>query len=508
MPSDHSTPPRGREPGAPRTPEDEELAKLLGPPAHPTMVRLDHILKNSDAASHGELEHIAICPDCVARVKAFRRMNDTLARRSFGETLECLHRSSLSTSKHARAAETDARIFYFKLEDDSQLDRWQHDAWRCSHTIARALRQARADNATIDDLKSIIQLRVAALGAGAANPMVACSSRFDAAWPIAEMMKEAAMQTGFINPLLFDTFARSAAAAVADATPKMKVGFLFATIELLDRCAVPPALAIKMIGRFAADASPVTRIVLGALIHRRLPIARELNSVLSADFVNEPRVHAGFRTLVRRWHKTEQILNDETITLHTGIDRILAIVRRYVNDVLDADQPDETLLRLIAFRRFLDRTGRYRPDKHFPMAELFRAIGRLLVSTANERHGSTYLMTKALEVLGDADPNVYSHLADLLPSVRPVVRQALVTCVAAAYEATFHATLQAQPPTFIKRDHRLDFVAGGSGRPLLDRFCRRAAEEADAHPEINTHLEWMRNRMEMWTAPVPVAVRS
>jgi hypothetical protein len=462
--------------------------------ACPTFVRLDRVLRCYDGVSAGELQHVAICPDCVVRVRTLRRLHEVETRAHFESLLQSGVGGLRARSPFAEAAENDARLCFALIGQDANLDIWQQAAWKCSHTIARGLHKARENGATAEDLVVLLELRLTALGAAASDPTVVCARMFDGAWPLVEMIKEAAVEVAAIGSSLFRPFARCVGSASRLAGGRMRAMLAYASVELIDHGEDARELAVLMIHELTSPQNGPIPLFLAALIHRNATLPAALRSSCAAGLVNARRLHEVIRTRARSRYAIERVLSDPEMTTSQAIEQILPAIRRSVDDLLAAPDPEEALLRLVAFRQLLRRIGRVSPDNCVSMSDVFRAIGELLVTRANSSRasGSTFLLIKIVEVVRDQFPAAFASLADLLPTMAGIVRHGMIACAAESYESGRNPPPAASPKfTLVGESWSFD----GPPTAKANAFCRNAARVASRNPELKKHLRWMNDRL-------------
>jgi hypothetical protein len=465
--------------------------------ACPTMTQLDRILRNQNGVSAGELQHITLCPRCVTRVRAFRREHERVADRDFRRRLRQVRGSIDRPSAHIDDADKKARLCFTLIGQDEDLDQWLHDAWRCSHAMAHSLRAARVDGAGVEEQSIIIDLRLTALGSAASSPVALCSSMFDAAWPLAELVKEGATEVVLAGAALFRPFARAVAAAARLAGARMRAMLANAMLDLLDRGEQQAELATMVLRRLAAAApAPADRLVLAALAYQRADLPADFRASLCAGAVYEPRVYGLFRASVRDRHRVERVLADGKVSAEEGVAAIERIVERAADAMLSATAVDEALLRLIALRRSLGEIARFEPNNDISIDDVFRSIAIMLVRKASVRSGSSFLLMKCIETIATVRPRAFIALADLFSSLPRVVRQGLIAITAESYERSFRGAMQESVPHFVRSGRGWNFNAVRTQHPL-EAFCRGVGLTAASDPYIKRHLIWMNERMQI-----------
>lgn len=467
--------------------------------ACPTLVRLESILGNADAATSGELCHIGVCPDCVSRVRAFRRLHHQAAAELFEERLDAIRDANPPFTPPVAEAEGHARLMFLMIAQDADPERWQTEAWRCTRKIPAALRIAQSNGATTADLELVIELYMTAIGAAASNPVATCSRVTDGTWPVVEMIRHTATEVALIDPALFSSFARSLGSAVRMATPRMKVMAVYAMVDLLERGILPAAFAPTLVRQIAGcDLSDGVRVVLATLLHGHRDLPAELRSAVS-DVWSNPRVDDVFRSLARGRHAIEAALNTARTPPRDAVAAVLAIVDRFRNDLFDAVEPETAMLRLIALRRLLTCIGRQPVPDRVSKGDLFTAITDQLLEAANRRPGSTFYAIEACGALLEIYPPAFHRLADMLPTARFILRQGVVAAIAYAYLAAQGGEPQSRTARFVRNGHGWTFVRGAAEHPL-DALCTRIA--AVSGEGMVDHLRWVTRRLDRYAAAV------
>ncbi len=469
--------------------------------ACPKLVRLQSILENQDLATAGERRHIAVCPDCVARVRAFRRMLRRDAADLFENTVDLIRTNVPPFSPHLQDAEGHARLMFLMITQDADPERWQSEAWACTRKIPAALRIAQNGGATRAELEVVIELFLTAIGAAASNAAATCSRTADGAWPIVEMVKHTAIEVASNAPYLFTPFARALGSAIRLASRRMKVMLVYAMVDLVDRGAIPAVFAPTLIREISAcDVSDSVRVVLATLLHSHRTLPADVRSAVS-DAWSDPRGEEVFKSIARARHSLDVALQATRTSTSGASAAVLAIVERFRDDLFDAAEPEDAILRLITLRRVLaEIAGRHCGTE----TELFRSIARLLLESADQRRGSTFLALEACSVILDVCPAAFQPFAAALPTARFIVRQGMFTAIADAWAAVFAGSAQTTTPGFIRQGSGWRYERGAFEHPL-DGLCLYVAELSFT-ADLHEHFRWLRHRLDIWNASAEAGV--
>ncbi|MBV8517213.1 MAG: hypothetical protein JO197_07400 [Acidobacteria bacterium] len=455
-------------------------APTIENPEHrcPSTLELRGILENHDRASRAELQHIALCPDCVARTRAFRDCRHEDAETLFTNLLDAVLAQSDRSSPHVEWGERYARLLFYMIGEDDEFERWQRSAWRCSHTLAYALRHAREDGANAGEMHAILELLFAAYGAAISNRLGAPAHLFDGAWPLAEMIREAAFEIRFASPASLHAFARAATSATELASPRMQAMILY-TVAQLPASDIADALVREL---EAANLDAATRPLLRVLFGNQVELLPDSASHARRDLL-----------------RATDALHVIAASGRDAAGRIQALARRLATTLFATPEPVEALVRLVMFRAWLRELGatlRGRAEA----ASIVRNVARLLVDLSAERYGSTFLAIEACAVIRDFCPGAFVSLAsDVVASARPVVRHGLVVCAAEGYESSLHARPHGAHPLFRRRGRTWIFEGGAEAHPL-DVFGHALAAAATNDAEVLRHLIWLHERMRGWRA--------
>lgn len=471
-----------------------DIAVLLGY-SHldgcPSLAGLNAILENDDNASEEELSHIAVCPDCVPRVRALRAERRAEATEFFEACVDLIRDSNVSASPVVQEAEGHARLLFLMIGQDTYPQQWKEEAWSCTRKIAMALRIARtkggANNA---EMETIIELFMTAIGTAASNPVATCSRSTDGAWPIVEMVKQTAIDIALSDPSLFKAFSRSLGYVVHIVNRRMKAMLAYAMVDLFEHGILPDVFAPLLIREISSsDLSDAVRVVLATMLHahRRLPL--DVRSGV-ADAWCDPRIDEVYLSVARGKHAIDTALQASRTSPAQSTAFVVSILSRFVDDLSQASEAEDAMLRLIALRQLV----RDMPDD----AEVpLQSIAEQLFDITAHAVRPTFFAIEIASVIRDRCPAALTTLVERITVAGFMMRQGIINVIADGYAAAFRGFAQTAVPGFVRCGPYWEFYPGATAHPL-DASCHRIALGATG--DFGVHLLWFKHRLAPWTA--------
>jgi hypothetical protein len=468
--------------------EVHRASLLIGDPAYCLATdRVRRVASIPEAVTVHEQRHAFACARCGSRLRAFQGARMTTPERTLDGALQTARRSAGAIPQRWLAyADQHGRTLFDLFRREREFGDSPAAVWFPTPAVTQEIEAARNDGASAEITAYLVRTALGAVAAVTHDVLSPWSRDFDRAWPMFELLREAAREVLNGGAPAKDAFVHAYVGIAVGAPTHLKAILIDGIDSIAIGASGGHALASSLAAELRrADRSRETMSLLALPAILQVPVdePEDIDELLRPYLIASRRASEQLRSAIDREDSADDLAALVHATLGALIDQLAA-----------DDDAIPTLLQLRVVRRYLAEIVSFRHSLDSVAGEsvMDAVVGRL-VAYARMPNVSSFVVLTVAQALAP-EVTSYAGLLSVLATVQDAeLQHAIIVALRHAYDGEAQAKDRGTP-RFEQTGGTWSFV--GTAAHPLDQTARELAESARTHPTLGASLAWFNRRPE------------